>query len=1218
MKKKLLAILVAVCLVIAMVPATVFAANNPYTDVASGAWYYDEVMCVTERGLMTHTGDNAFEPGTYTTRGMLMTILARLGGVDTSASSPWYKAGMDWAVANGVSDGTNPTGLITREQIVTMLYRYENSPYGGASLTGFVDSDDVSDWAQAAVEWAVYVGLLEGKDGGRLDPTGTATRAELAAILCRHAHLDEGTGGGGGHTHRYDGEKYGYASNNDGTHSEMCRCGKVSKKNGDTSDCTYENGVCTACGYEDPSYVPEQTPSIDDSAAVVEAVKNIVENFDGSDIVGLIEDLAAIGLTPAQIAEATGIDPEVIETVLDETATEQEKAAAVEGVDADAVKDALNEALEAVEYTEKFYLGVTAGETADFTAYDDYSFLINLPAGDLTPGTVTLTAEMNNVASLGGGVKSHTITVNTGLTGSPSLYDYLNSGFQALSGSIVANITDDGVTKSVTYAISGDGDGTRKDVVITGTADTDEARAAWQHMTENVDTSTQSADDSYILINGGSYLQLGGEILVFEDDVDELKLDNFNSLSALKQTIKDAVTLKDAEDNTIVAVLTAGTELAVGSSIATLNEDVTITVSGVEVEEGVLSDIRALAQADEDMAMAKKLMSILDAVLASAVENGTVTVDIEFTEPVVEPEEEVYEKFYLGVTAGETADVTVYSDYSFLVNLPAGDLTPGTVTLTAEMNNVASLGVTGTKSHTVTVNTGLNGSPSLYDYLNSGFQALSGSIVANITDDGVTKSVTYAISGDGDGTRKDVVITGTADTDEARAAWQHMTENVDTSTQSADDSYILINGGSYLQLGGEILVFEDGVDSLKLDNFNSLSALKQSIKDAVTLDVAEDDAIVAVLTAGTELAVGSSIATLNEDVTITVSGVEVEEGVLSDIRALAQADEDMAMAKKLMSILDAVLASAVENGTVTVDIEFANVVAVEPVPGEPVYEKFYLGVTAGETADVTVYSDYSVQINLPCGDLTPGTVTLTAEMTDVASLGVTGTKSHTVTVNTGLNGSPSLYDYLNSGFQVLSGSIVANITAGGQTESVTYTVSGNGDGTRKDVVITATADTDAARAAWQLLTSNVSTDTQGADDSYILINGGSSLQLGGEILVFEDGVDSLKLDNFNSLSALKQSIKDAVTLKVAEDDTIVAVLTAGTQLAVGSSVATLTQDVTITISGVEVEDGVLSDIRDLASADEDMAMAKKLVSILDAVLASAVDNGTVTVDIVFG
>ena len=926
MKKRMLAALIAVCMVIAMVPATVFAANTPYTDVASDAWYADEVDCVTERGLMTHTGDNAFEPGTYTTRGMLMTILARMDGVDTSSSSPWYKAGMEWAVAKGVSDGTNPTGLITREQIVTMLYRYENNPYGGASLTGFVDADDVSDWAKVAVEWAVYAGLLEGKDGGRLDPTGTATRAELAAILCRHTHMDEGTGGGGGHTHRYDGEKYGYAPNGDGTHSELCRCGKASKKNGDTFDCTYENGVCTVCGYEDPNYVP--APSINDSAAVVEAVKNIVTSFDGSDIVGLIEDLAAVGLTPAQIAEATGIDPEVIETVLDEGATEQEKTNAVENVDAGAVKDALNKALEEIEYTVKFYLGVTAGKTADVTVYDDYSFLINLPEGDLTPGTVTMTAKMNNVASLGGGVKSHTITVNTGLTGSPSLYDYLNSGFQALEGSIVANITDDGETKSVTYTISGNGDGSRKDVVITGTADEDLARAAWMHLTENVDTTTQDADDSYILINGGSYLQLGGEVLVFEDGVDELKLDNFNSLSALKQSIKDAVTLDVAEDDSIVAVLTAGTELAVGSSIATLNEDVTVSVSGVEVEAGVLSDIRGLAQADEDMAMAKELMSILNAVLASAVEKGTVTVDIEFGEIVVEePEEEVYEKFYLGVTAGETVDISVKSDYSAIINIPCGDLTPGTVTLTAKMNKVASLGVPGTKSHTITVNTGLTGSPSLYDYLNSAFRFTEGTIIANITDSTGTKSVTYALEGtaefEGESpVRKDVVITATADTEDARAAWQLLTSHVATTTQDADDSYILINGGSYLQVGGEALVFEADVDELKLDNFNSLSALKQSIKAAVTIDEDADDTFEIVLTAGTKLAVGSSIATLTQDVTITITGVEVEDGVLSQIRALAQADEDMAMAKKLVGILDAVLASAVDNGTVEVNIVF--------------------------------------------------------------------------------------------------------------------------------------------------------------------------------------------------------------------------------------------------------------------------------------------------------
>lgn len=159
---------------------------NPYTDVKEGTWYYDSVKFVTIQGLMQGVGGDKFAPGGYVTRGTLMTILARRAGVNTEGGSVWYEKGMEWAVATGISDGTNPTANITREQIVTMLWRAVGSPnFGLTSLESFADEENVSDWALQAMKWAVGTGVLNGKDGGRLDPTGTATRAELATILNR-------------------------------------------------------------------------------------------------------------------------------------------------------------------------------------------------------------------------------------------------------------------------------------------------------------------------------------------------------------------------------------------------------------------------------------------------------------------------------------------------------------------------------------------------------------------------------------------------------------------------------------------------------------------------------------------------------------------------------------------------------------------------------------------------------------------------------------------------------------------------------------------------------------------------------------------------------------------------------------------------------------------------------------------------------------------------
>jgi hypothetical protein len=155
-----------------------------FTDVTPGIWYEGAVQYVNASGLMTGTSNSTFSPMDTTTRGTLMTILARLDGVDTSASSPWYQTGMDWAVQAGVSDGTNPETNITREQIVTMLWRYMGEPDSDQSLSAYTDAGSVSNWAQGAMQWAVETGLVTGFNQA-LTPTVTATRAELATMLTR-------------------------------------------------------------------------------------------------------------------------------------------------------------------------------------------------------------------------------------------------------------------------------------------------------------------------------------------------------------------------------------------------------------------------------------------------------------------------------------------------------------------------------------------------------------------------------------------------------------------------------------------------------------------------------------------------------------------------------------------------------------------------------------------------------------------------------------------------------------------------------------------------------------------------------------------------------------------------------------------------------------------------------------------------------------------------
>ena len=179
---------------VTVTPTFVKIAQQPtgktFSDVAKSDWFADAVAYVTDKGLMNGTGSDTFSPNASTTRGMLMTVLARYAGEDTTGSTPWYQKGMEWAKVNGVSDGTNPEVNITREQLVTMLYRYVGSPKANGSLDSFSDAASVSSYAVNAMQWAVANGIVNGSNG-KLNPQNNATRAEVAAILMRFCEMSK-------------------------------------------------------------------------------------------------------------------------------------------------------------------------------------------------------------------------------------------------------------------------------------------------------------------------------------------------------------------------------------------------------------------------------------------------------------------------------------------------------------------------------------------------------------------------------------------------------------------------------------------------------------------------------------------------------------------------------------------------------------------------------------------------------------------------------------------------------------------------------------------------------------------------------------------------------------------------------------------------------------------------------------------------------------------
>lgn len=155
-----------------------------FTDVAPGAWYYDAVAYVSENGLMNGVDTGIFDPDGSLTRAMVWTTLARIEGADTEGGETWYAKARDWAMETGVSDGTDAMGAITREQLVTMLWRSRGEPVVDFLLTAR-DADSISSWAYEAMRWAVSEGIIEGDENGFISPAATATRAQAAAIIMR-------------------------------------------------------------------------------------------------------------------------------------------------------------------------------------------------------------------------------------------------------------------------------------------------------------------------------------------------------------------------------------------------------------------------------------------------------------------------------------------------------------------------------------------------------------------------------------------------------------------------------------------------------------------------------------------------------------------------------------------------------------------------------------------------------------------------------------------------------------------------------------------------------------------------------------------------------------------------------------------------------------------------------------------------------------------------
>lgn len=175
-----------------------------YEDISADDWFYDSVEYVLARGFFNGVSDNEFAPQKNLTRGMLVTVLYRMSEANETEKSTfldvdenmYYSIPIAWAnkneIVKGVGDNKfNPDANITRQDLVTILYRFASSQgidttlYDDTDLDYFIDKEDVSEYALDAMKWAVSQSIINGRNENQIVPKETATRAETATLIQR-------------------------------------------------------------------------------------------------------------------------------------------------------------------------------------------------------------------------------------------------------------------------------------------------------------------------------------------------------------------------------------------------------------------------------------------------------------------------------------------------------------------------------------------------------------------------------------------------------------------------------------------------------------------------------------------------------------------------------------------------------------------------------------------------------------------------------------------------------------------------------------------------------------------------------------------------------------------------------------------------------------------------------------------------------------------------
>lgn len=662
MKRKILAALLTLVMVFSLLPVSAWAEETTYSDVA-GHWAQAAILRWSDYGVLQGS-EGKFSPDGTLTRGQMAVILSRLlnlpaapsAGFTDVAPDAWYADGINRCAAAGILQGSEgkamPEDPITREQAMVMLCRALGIAAEDVGvLAAFSDVSLASDYARPYVAALVKAGVVKGDANGLLNPLSKITRAEIVTMIDRlvgHYAKDAGA----------------FVDASDGALViVVAENVKIVNAPAGTKVIVTEKATGltvngTAVSADQTYIVPEQEtkptepskPSKPSGGTIIPpehrhsyaikfndthhweecvcgATRNKTEHTWGEPEVTKAATCTeagektftctVCGATKMEAIPATGHswgEPEVIYAANGQDGEKVYTCAVCNEIKKEAI-------------AWKFNLTVTSDSTVDVTVGEDYTAVFTLPeAGSQVDASgVTVKAKMKNVESLGvDGERSHSVTVKTGIpegTAKPNLSEWLRNCYHF--GSATVNATIDG--KTCTYAFAGNSG------VITATADTEAARAAWKALTSHVAAGTHE-DDSFILVKNGSTLQIGKEKLCFEEGADDdLKLNNFSQMGALIQNVKDHVKLETVNDNEdIKIVLKAGTQLAVGSSIATLEDNVTITITGVEMPANFLSSLRAAVNKGTD---AKVL--IMAAVqmfddLVGQINDKTITVNIAF------------------------------------------------------------------------------------------------------------------------------------------------------------------------------------------------------------------------------------------------------------------------------------------------------------------------------------------------------------------------------------------------------------------------------------------------------------------------------------------------------------------------------------------------------------------------------------------------------------